>query len=385
MIAVTLEPAGIADAAAIAALRTAVAERLTAAFGKGHWSYAATEKGVLSGMKRSSVYVAKSGSRVIATLTLATRKLMRAPVASISNAVSGKSDARPIVEPLSSISSASLPENKILRVLVVVPGLVAFAALGHPTPSAQSKDAAPARSCFLLYEVGVREVRRNPSSSCTTRVSPASTFKIPHALAALDSGVIAGPDVKLPYDGAPTDMENWRRDHTLATAMRYSVVWYFQRIAERLGADRERDYLKRFDFGNADSSSGLTTFWLGGSLQISPEEQQRFILRLYADTLPAKKAAMQTVRQLIVQHPGVVTNATGDHPFDGPWPAGTIVSAKTGSATDRGGSQVRWIVGHLSRGKQAWVFVSNVIGSDLTALAAVEQAARALREEHVLP
>src|SRR6185436_10029982 len=74
MIAVRLEPAGIADAAAIAALRTAVAERLTAAFGKGHWSYAATEKGVLSGMKRSSVYVAKSGSRVMATLTLATRK-----------------------------------------------------------------------------------------------------------------------------------------------------------------------------------------------------------------------------------------------------------------------------------------------------------------------
>jgi ribosomal protein S18 acetylase RimI-like enzyme len=74
MIAVRLEPAGIADAAAIAALRTAVAARLTAAFGKGHWSFAATEKGVLSGIKRSRVYVAKNGSRVMATLTLATRK-----------------------------------------------------------------------------------------------------------------------------------------------------------------------------------------------------------------------------------------------------------------------------------------------------------------------
>jgi beta-lactamase class D len=278
-----------------------------------------------------------------------------------------------------------LPENNILRVLVVISGLVAFALLGRPASSAQSSNAAPARSCFLLYEIGVGEVRRNPSSACTTRVTPASTFKIPHALAALDAGVIAGPGVKLPYDGAPTDMENWRRDHTLATAMRYSVVWYFQRIAEKLGADRERDFLRRFDYGNADSSSGLTTFWLGGSLQISPEEQQRFLLRLFSDTLPAKKAAMQTVRQLIVQLPGVVTNATGDHPFDGPWPAGTIVSAKTGSGTDRGGSQVRWIVGHVSRGRQAWVFVSDVTGSDLPALAAVDLAARALRDEGVLP
>jgi beta-lactamase class D len=268
-------------------------------------------------------------------------------------------------------------------VLIVI---VALALLGPPAPSAQNSSAAPARSCFLLYEIGVGEIRRNPSSACTTRVTPASTFKIPHALAALDAGVIAGPDVKLPYDGAPTDMAAWRRDHTLATAMRYSVVWYFQRIAEKLGADRERDYLKRFDFGNADSSSGLTTFWLGGSLQISPEEQQRFLLSLYADTLPVKKAAMQTVRQLIVQLPGVVTNATGDHPFDGPWPAATIVSAKTGSGTDRGGSQVRWIVGHVRRGTRSWIFVSNVTGgSDVPALAAVEQAARALREEHVLP
>ena len=34
----------------------------------------------------------------------------------------------------------------------------------------------------------------------------------------------------------------WRQDHTLATAMRDSVVWYFQEIAKRLGPEREREY-----------------------------------------------------------------------------------------------------------------------------------------------
>ncbi|MGH8470133.1 MAG: penicillin-binding transpeptidase domain-containing protein [Gammaproteobacteria bacterium] len=39
--------------------------------------------------------------------------------------------------------------------------------------------------------------------------------------------------------------ESWRRDHTLRSAMHHSVVWYFQRIAERLGASRESEYLRR--------------------------------------------------------------------------------------------------------------------------------------------
>ena len=87
-------------------------------------------------------------------------------------------------------------------------------------------------------------------------MSPQSTFKIPHALAALDAGVVTGADSAFAYDGSPQSFDAWRRDHTLATAMRYSVVWWFQRVAEKLGATREQDYLQRFAYGNADPSSG---------------------------------------------------------------------------------------------------------------------------------
>lgn len=69
-------PASDADATAIAALRTAAAERLTREFGRGHWSSCATEKGVRRAIATatSSVLVARKGSRVVGTLTLATRK-----------------------------------------------------------------------------------------------------------------------------------------------------------------------------------------------------------------------------------------------------------------------------------------------------------------------
>ena len=240
-------------------------------------------------------------------------------------------------------------------------------------------------SCFLLYEVGKGEVRRNPSTVCTVRVAPQSTFKIPHALAGLDAGVLTGADATYKYDGTPQPFASWRRDHTLASALRNSVVWYFQRLASQLGPARERDYLRRFEYGNADSSSGLTTFWLGGSLEISPDEQLRFLRRLYADELPISNAAMTTVKRLLVQPRGKVTNAAGEHAFAAPWPAGAVVSAKTGSGNNRDGHEVRWIVGHVARGARSWIFVSSVVGGDdMQTLAAVDQAARGLREEGVL-
>jgi beta-lactamase class D len=234
-------------------------------------------------------------------------------------------------------------------------------------------------SCFLLHEIGVGEVVRAPSTGCTTRFSPFSSFKIPHALAALDSGVLTGADVTFPYDGAPHDFPSHQHDHNLASAVRDSVVWYFQRVATKLGLERERAYLDKFDYGNRDTSSGLTTFWLGGSLQVSPEEQARFMVRLYEDALPVSKKAMQTVRELLVQPTGAIVNASGAHPFAAPWPDGTVVSAKTGRGED-----IAWIVGHVRRQSRAWVFVSCVVAPETKWLAAVDLAAESLRRADVL-
>ena len=70
----TLDTATPKDAAGLAALHAAVAERLTLDFGPGHWSSAPSERGVLSGMKRSTVYVARRRNRLVATVALSTRK-----------------------------------------------------------------------------------------------------------------------------------------------------------------------------------------------------------------------------------------------------------------------------------------------------------------------
>jgi beta-lactamase class D len=245
-------------------------------------------------------------------------------------------------------------------------------------------DEAP-RACFLLHEIGVGEIARGPETACRVRVSPQSTFKVPHALAALDARVIAGPDTAFRYDGRPFPVPSWRRDHTLASAMPSSVFWYFQRLAALLGPEREAAYLRRFGYGNQDAAAPATSFWVGGSLLISPEEQMQFLRRLYANDLPVDRAAMAAVRRLLIQPPGSVVNARGQHPFGSPWPKGTVVSAKTGAGDDRSGRQVRWLIGHVSRGRRRWLFVSCVVGdATLSQLAAIELAARSLQAAHVL-
>jgi GNAT superfamily N-acetyltransferase len=71
---VQLQIATADDVSDLVSLRNAVSEHMTAQYGKGFWSGASTEKGVRFGMRMSSVYVARLSNRLIATLSLSTRK-----------------------------------------------------------------------------------------------------------------------------------------------------------------------------------------------------------------------------------------------------------------------------------------------------------------------
>lgn len=72
----SITPASGRDAAALAALRTAVADHLTRRFGHGHWSASVTERGELRSIQTSRILVAREAAdgAIIATLRLATKK-----------------------------------------------------------------------------------------------------------------------------------------------------------------------------------------------------------------------------------------------------------------------------------------------------------------------
>ncbi|QTP60366.1 class D beta-lactamase [Billgrantia antri] len=133
------------------------------------------------------------------------------------------------------------------------------------------------------------------------RFVPASTFKIPHTLFALDAGVVKNEFQVFAWDGVEREFPPWNGDQDLRSGMRNSVVWLYQHFARELGEERERDYLERLDYGNADIGDRLEHFWLEEDLlEISAEEQIAFLERLYRNELPFDEADQRLVKDLMI-------------------------------------------------------------------------------------
>jgi len=136
------------------------------------------------------------------------------------------------------------------------------------------------------------------------RYSPASTFKIAHALFALEAGVVHDEFQQFAWDGEQRWLDAWNRDQDLRSSMRHSVVWVYQRFARELGEQRERAYLQLADYGNADASGAIDQFWLNGQLSISAIEQIGFLRKLYYNQLPFKLAHQRLVKDIMINEAG---------------------------------------------------------------------------------
>src|SRR3981189_2293104 len=82
---------------------------------------------------------------------------------------------------------------------------------------------------------------------------PASTFKIPNSLVALETGVVEDPDKDVfKWDGVTRSIEAWNKDHTLRSAIAASAVPVYQEIARRIGSERLPQTLHLLEYGNRD-------------------------------------------------------------------------------------------------------------------------------------
>lgn len=149
---------------------------------------------------------------------------------------------------------------------------------------------------------------------CATPMSPCSTFKIPNALIGLQEGVVSGPEQSKPWDGKERSREITNRDHTLATAIEHSVVWYFQSLARDVGVEAMQAWLDRLRYGNRDISAGIDRFWLGSSLEIDAYAQLELLKKLKHGTLPFRPVHQQQVAEMLLQDsdlPGTLRAKTG--------------------------------------------------------------------------
>lgn len=137
-----------------------------------------------------------------------------------------------------------------------------------------------------------------------TRYLPASTFKVPHTLFALDAGIVGDEFERFAWDGQVRSIAAWNRDHDLRSSMRNSVVWVYQGFARAIGEQRARNYLESIGYGNADPGGGVERFWLDGRLRISAFEQLAFLQRLYRNDLPFRVEHQRLVKDLMIVEAG---------------------------------------------------------------------------------
>ena len=175
---------------------------------------------------------------------------------------------------------------------------------------------------------------------------PASTFKIPNSVIALETGVVGDPDKDVfQWDGVARSIEAWNRDHTLRSAIAASAVPVYQEIARRIGTERMQKYVDLFEYGNRDIGGGIDQFWLTGNLRIDPIQQVDFVDRLRRGALPVSKRSQEMVRDILP------VTKSGD----------SIIRAKTGLlAAELGKPSLGWLVGWAEKGNEQTVFALNL-------------------------
>lgn len=175
---------------------------------------------------------------------------------------------------------------------------------------------------------------------------PASTFKIPNSLIALETGVVGDPDKDIfKWDGVKRDIEAWNRDHSLRSAIAASAVPVYQQIARQIGPERMQKYVDLLEYGNRNIGGGIDQFWLTGDLRIDPIQQVDFVDRLRRGALPIGKRSQEQVRDILP-----VTKA-GD----------AIIRAKTGLlGAEIGKPSLGWVVGWAEKGDKQTVFALNI-------------------------
>jgi beta-lactamase class D len=199
---------------------------------------------------------------------------------------------------------------------------------------------------FVGYKVDDYLVIASDTERSGEAKLPASTFKIPNSLIALETGVVEDPDKDVfKWDGVKRPIEAWNRDHTMRTAIAASAVPVYQEIARRIGEGRMQKYIDLFEYGNRDIGGGIDQFWLTGDLRIDPVQQVDFLDRLRRDALPISKRSQDLVRDILP------VTKVGDG----------IIRAKSGLlGAEIGKPSLGWMVGWAENGSSQTVFALNM-------------------------
>ncbi len=242
---------------------------------------------------------------------------------------------------------------RIISLFILLTSISAFAHAQDPKSDAYATqfqaivDQHNLRGTILIFDVEQDTFYSNDFQRATEGFLPASTFKIPNTLIALETGVVTNANSILPWDGKKRNMKAWEKDLALKDAFRLSCVPCYQEIAGKIGLSRMRQYLSRFSYTGMDvRKETLQNFWLVGASKISAFQQVQFLRDFYNRKFQLSDHTYDSMLQVFE------IESTPNYSLSG----------KTGWSTDHGDNG--WFVGYLRRGDSMYFFAANLEPKD---------------------
>ena len=208
----------------------------------------------------------------------------------------------------------------------------------------QILDSANVVGSVLVFDPQTNTTYSNDFKRCDNGYLPASTFKIPNSIIALETGVVENDSTLFKWNGEKRRLPVWEQDLIFKDAFRVSCVPCYQEIARKIGVERMKEYLAKLNYGNmVVDSATIELFWLEGESTITMNQQLDFIRRFYTSELPITGRTHSIMEKLLLIDS---TDA---------WK----LSGKTGWVT-RNGNNIGWFVGYLEKGSKVYFVVTNI-------------------------
>ena len=205
-------------------------------------------------------------------------------------------------------------------------------------------DTAQVTGSILIYDVEEDNYYSNDFEWAKTGQLPASTFKIPNSIIALETGVVKNDSTLIEWNGEKRGHKNWEQDLLFKEAFQYSCVPCYQDIAREIGYKRMNVYSELYNYGTLKIDSlTIDKFWMEGDSKISQFQQIKFLNRFYTSRLSISERTEDIMKRMMVLEEN----------------ANYTLSGKTGwsyyNNKDNG-----WFVGYIQTKGKVYYFSTNI-------------------------
>ena len=205
-------------------------------------------------------------------------------------------------------------------------------------------DSAKMNGVLLIFDPQTQTYHSNDFARSQKGFIPASTFKIPNSIIALETGVVEDEKTVFKWDGKKRWLKAWEQDLTFKEAFQKSCVPCYQEIARKVGVEKMQTYLEKLGYEKmVFDSTSIDNFWLEGNSKISAMEQIDFLQRLYKNQLPIASRTQKLMKEILL----IDENSN------------YRLSGKTGWAI-QGKENLGWFVGYLEKEGKVYFMATNV-------------------------